>query len=164
MKKNMHYLLIAIAIIFLVSQLAINFFGAKVGKKAPDFEVELIDGTLFKLSDLRGEYVLLDFWGSWCAPCRKANPELVKFYKKYKDKVTIVTIALEKSDRHWKKAAEQDSFTWKHQIVDINQLVMLSKLARAYGVTDIPAKFLINPEGELLGQLSFEEMEKILTE
>ena len=138
------------------------FFYSKSGKSlpkgelAPDFEAELIDGTPFKLSDLRGKYVILDFWGSWCRPCRLENPRLASIYNKYKGKsfrdadgLEVVTVAMEKQDGAWERAAEMDGFTWKYQIVEQTMFVSLSGIARKYGVTEIPSKFLIDPDGNL---------------
>ncbi len=138
------------------------FFAASVGKQAPDFETTLVDGSSFKLSELRGGYVLLDFWGSWCPPCRRENPKLAALHHRYKEQLTIVTVALEKTKNSWKRAAEKDGFVWKHQIVSQNSFVMLSEIARSYGVTAIPTKFLIDPQGNIVGKLSFEEIATLL--
>ncbi|WP_219006762.1 TlpA family protein disulfide reductase [Aquimarina litoralis] len=133
------------------------------GEQAPDFEATLIDGSPFKLSDLQGTYVLLDFWGSWCPPCIKESPELVALHKKHSNQLTIVTVALEKNLKTWKKVADKYGYTWKHQIVNQNRFVLLSDIARKYGVSEIPTKFLISPDGTLLGMYSFEQIDKILT-
>ena len=139
------------------------------GAMAPDFETKLIDGTDFKLSELKGNYVILDFWGSWCGPCRKESPKLVALYNKYKDKkftdadnLLIVSIALEKNDDNWKVVADKMGFDWKHQVVEQSKFVRFSKLAQKYNVTDIPSKFLISPNGVLLSQTTLEEMEALL--
>lgn len=128
------------------------------GKQAPDFSASLIDGSGFQLSDLQGSYVLLDFWGSWCPPCRRDNPNLVALHQQfhnqsYKDasNFEVVTIALEKNERRWKKAAEKDGFTWKHQIVKTAKFVLTDPIARKYGVKDVPTKFLIDPTGKIIG-------------
>ncbi len=144
----------------------------KTGSTAPDFKAELIDGSAFELSDLRGNYVLLDFWGSWCPPCRRDNIGLTKLYDEFKDKsfatakgFEIVSIALEKNDKTWKKAAEKDGFNWPYQIVQKAKLVMTSPLALKYNVTNLPSKFLIDPDGNVIGaNLSYEELKKVLAE
>jgi len=135
-----------------------------MGDAAPDFETTLVDGTPFKLSNLKGGYVLLDFWGSWCPPCLKESPQLVALHKKYSDKLTIVSIALEKDQNSWKKVVSKYEYTWKNQIVNQNRFVMLSEIARKYGVTEIPAKFLISPDGKLIGNYSFEQIDRLLSD
>lgn len=162
MKKILGYIIVTIVLALTVFYISIEYFRAEEGAQAPDFEAQLIDGTELKLSQLKGKHVLLDFWGSWCAPCRQENKELARLHNKYKDDLTIVTVALEKDSLMWKKIAEQDGFAWKHQIVSYNKYVMLSPIARKYGVTKIPAKFLIAPDGTLLGQLSFQQIDSLL--
>ncbi len=144
--------------------------GASKGEIAPEISGQLIDGSEFNLSDLRGNYVLIDFWGSWCAPCRRENPKLVALYRKYNnqsftdaDGFEVVTIALEKNNRTWQNAAEKDGFNWEFQIVDEVKFVALSAYARFYGVTDLPSKFLINPNGELVGKVNFQTVEELLS-
>ncbi len=159
MKKLFQYLVLGAIIVSGIFYLYVKNSGVEDGEQAPDFETTLIDGTPFKLSNLQGKYILLDFWGSWCPPCRKESPKLVTLHKKYSDQLTIVTVALEKDGRHWKKASEKDGFVWKNQIVDQNRFVLMSSIARKYGVTEIPAKFLISPEGKLLGKVSFEQID-----
>lgn len=143
----------------------------KQGSLASDFTTQLIDGSSFTLSDLRGKYVLIDFWGSWCGPCHRENPKLVNTYNQFKgaefksaEGFEVVSIALEKTDDSWKKSADRYGFSWKYQIVEKAKFVMLSKLAQQYNVTDIPAKFLINPEGEIIGvNQKFTEIAEILS-
>lgn len=163
MSKFFTYAFLVVIIAAVGFYLKINYFSAVKGEEAPDFEAVLIDGTPFKMSELKGKYVILDFWGSWCPPCIKENPKLVELYQAHKDDVYIVTIALEKNLTTWKKAADKAGFSWKYQIVEENRFVMLSEIARKYGVTEIPAKFLISPEGKLVGKLSFEEIQHILS-
>ncbi len=159
--KLLKYLVLIIITIVVLFFVYIKFSGVNAGEIAPDFETTLVDGNTFRLSDLRGKYVLLDFWGSWCPPCRKENPKLVRLHEKYADQLVIVTVALEKDAVSWKKAVKKDGFVWVHQIVDQNKYVMMSSIARKYGVTEIPSKFLISPEGILLGRFSFQEIDNI---
>lgn len=126
---------------------------------APEIEAELIDGTAFKLSELRGEYVVLDFWGSWCGPCLRDIPKLVDLHSKYGDEVVLVTVAFERDDRRWKSVSEKAGFTWKHQIVEKAKILLASPISRAYGVSDIPAKFIVTPEGELISGMDFAQMD-----
>lgn len=163
MKKLLKYIVIIAILAIAGFYISVKYFGAEEGETAPDFEATLIDGSAFKLSELKGKYVLLDFWGSWCPPCRKENPQLAKLHDKYPDELSIVTVALEKDSLTWKKVADLDGFKWKHQIVNYNKFVMLSPVARKYGVTEIPAKFLIAPDGKLIGRLSFKQIDSVLT-
>jgi len=97
------------------------------------------------------------------SPCLKESPELVVLHKKHSEKLTIVSIALEKNGKSWRKAVAKYGYTWKNQIVDQNKFVMLSEIARKYGVSEIPAKFLISPEGKLMGRYSFEQIDDLLS-
>ncbi len=144
----------------------------KAGNIAPNFTAELINGEPFELDKLKGDYVLLDFWGSWCGPCRRDHPSLVKLFDEFSGKESakgesfhIVTVALEKNDRSWKKAADRGGFKWKYQIVQLSRAVLLSPVAQKYSVSNIPAKFLINPNGEIIGvNQSYDEIKSILSQ
>jgi len=148
------------------------FTGAGDGETAPDFTAELIDGSEYSLSDSRGHYVLLDFWGSWCGPCLKDSPQLVAMSNKYQNvkfdenaELHIVTVALEKKGEAWNRAANRFGFDWKRQIVHHHKIVMASPIANDYGVLDMPAKFLIDPDGNIVtGKATFEEIDSFLEE
>ena len=165
-------LILWVVLLLIVFFLFIRSPDSKKGSTAPDFETELISGESFKLSDLRGNYVLLDFWGSWCAPCLRESPELVELYKDYGDKsfndadsFHVVSVALEKSSSLWKRAADRAGYNWKHQIVQESKIVLLSSIAQKYAVSEIPAKFLIDPDGNIIGvNQKFDEIRKILSE
>ena len=136
----------------------------KQGKSAPEIEATLLNESLFKLSDLQGKYVLLDFWGSWCPPCRKDNPNLVALYDKYNSSgLEIVSVALEKNEKSLKKAILNDGLRWPYHIMRTSRLVATDALALKYGVTDLPTKFLIDPKGNIIGvNLSKDEISQIL--
>ena len=151
--------------LIVVFALALGFTSCNSGGSknlAPEIEAELIDGTPFKLSELRGEYVVLDFWGSWCGPCLRDIPRLMELYAKYGDRVVFVSVAFEKNDKRWKSVADKAGFTWKHQIVEEAKILLASPISRAYGVADIPAKFIVTPEGELISGMNFEQMDAYL--
>lgn len=151
--------------LIVVFALALGFTSCNSGGSknlAPEIEAELIDGTPFKLSELRGEYVVLDFWGSWCGPCLRDIPRLMELYAKYGDRVVFVSVAFEKNDKRWKSVADKAGFSWKHQIVEEAKILLASPISRAYGVADIPAKFIVTPEGELISGMNFEQMDAYL--
>jgi len=163
MKKALVIIIPALFVIYYACYFYVQNSGAGKGEIAPDFQTELIDGSSFKLSDLRGGYVLLDFWGSWCGPCRKESPNLVALHTRHGHHLTIVSVALEKNAESGRLAAIQDGYIWKTQIVEQSSLVMLSEIARKYGVSEIPAKFLISPEGEILPSRSFAEIDDFMS-
>lgn len=149
-------------ILLLFSVFLVAGCAPKNNSEAPEIKTELIDGTPFKLSDLRGEYVVLDFWGSWCGPCLAEAPELVKLHKKFGNQVTFVSIAFEKNGKRWKQTAERLGMNWKYQAVEISPVLLGSGIARDYGVSDIPAKFIVTPEGKLVSGMDFKQMEEYL--
>ncbi len=119
------------------------------GKPAPDFEEMKPDGTTMKLSDLRGQVVLLDFWASWCGPCRRENPNVVRLYEKYKEQgFTVMSVSLDKDKTRWLAAIEQDHLSWPNHVSDLNQ--WSSKVARLYDVSGIPFTVLIDREGNII--------------
>ena len=123
------------------------------GEKAPHFSVMLQDGTSLSLTDLEGQYVLLDFWGSWCGPCRAQNPQWVALYDQYEGPdFTIVSVGVEKDKVRWEKAIQSDGLTWRYQILDqvTNLHFFNSPLAQLYGVKQLPTVFLLNPNGVII--------------
>ena len=160
--------IVKIALLVALGIVVVGFFyikskAANEGDPAPEISAKLVDGTSFKLSDLQGDYVLLSFWGSWCGPCRVKTPELIRFHQKYESKLKVVSVALEKDAKAGVAVAKQDGFTWKYQIVEESQFVMMSSTAQDYGVSSIPTMFLISPEGKLLGEKSLNEIEEIIS-
>jgi len=119
------------------------------GKMAPDFTEAMPDGEMLSLSDLRGKVVLLDFWASWCGPCRRENPNVVALYNKYKDKgFTVMSVSLDKDKAKWLKAIENDNLTWPNHVSDLQ--FWQSKAAKLYGVSGIPFTVLIDQEGKII--------------
>jgi peroxiredoxin len=109
-----------------------------------------VDGTELKLSDLRGKVVLVDFWASWCRPCRLANPEVVALYAKYKDQgFEILGISLDRNTAAWEKAIEKDNLTWYH-VSDLKG--WQNAAAQLYGVRSIPQTLLIDEEGKIIAR------------
>jgi len=137
-----------------------------VGKTAPDFEELGLDRkTKIKLSDLRGQVVLIDFWASWCGPCRKENPNVVRIYEKYKkDGFTIMSVSLDKDLNKWKKAIEIDRLSWPNHVSDLGG--WQSKVSRLYEVGSVPFTVLIDKKGKIIrtnlrGYALEKELEKI---
>jgi peroxiredoxin len=120
------------------------------GKEAPDFEELMLDGkTKMKLSDLRGKVVLIDFWASWCGPCRKENPNVVKTYDKYKNEgFTIMSVSLDRDKAAWQAAIEKDNLKWPNHVSDLQQ--WSSKVAQLYQVKGIPFTVLVDKEGKII--------------
>jgi thiol-disulfide isomerase/thioredoxin len=156
----MKYFLIGLGLLILIL-LGFRIFtkgeGVKIGNQAPEIQEKLIDGSEFALSDLQGKYVLLDFWGSWCAPCRRENPKLVALYNEFstqnseENKFEIVSIALEKRTGSAEQVIQKDNLNWKYHIISLSRIVLLSPLANQYNVTEVPSKYLINPDGKIIG-------------
>lgn len=121
-----------------------------VGSEAPDIALENPNGEVVKLSSLRGNVVLIDFWASWCKPCRMENPNVVRMYKQYNPKgFEIYGVSLDKSRDAWLKAIEQDGLTWTH-VSDLQ--FWQSAGAKLYNVTAIPKTFLIDKDGTIIGK------------
>lgn len=137
----------------------------KIGQAAPDISLPGPDGKVRALSSLKGKVVLLDFWASWCGPCRRANPGVVEIYKKYKNKgFEVFSVSLDGADprrggdameemkedgkRKWKAAIQQDGLVWDNHVSDL--LHWGSAPAATYGVNAIPKTFLIDREGKII--------------
>ena len=124
-----------------------NSSGTRV---APEIALKNPDGVDMKLSSLRGQYVLIDFWASWCMPCRRENPNVVRLYNKYKNKgFTIFSVSLDKDAEAWKEAIEKDGLVWPNHVSDLLQ--WNSPLPQLYGFSGIPHTVLVNPEGNIIG-------------
>ena len=129
----------------------INLFPPIEGAVVPDIVMKSPEGKTYKLSDLRGQVVLLDFWASWCGPCRRENPVVVEAYHKYKDKgFTIFSVSLDGDLQRWKTAIEQDHLEWPYHVSDLQKWG--NRAAKKYKVTGIPASFLIGKDGTLLAK------------
>jgi peroxiredoxin len=118
------------------------------GMPAKDFSQPDVNGKMVSLSSMRGKYVLIDFWASWCGPCRGENPNVVAAYNKFKNKnFTILGVSLDDNKDKWLKAVEQDGLTWT-QVSDLKGWE--NAAAQDYGVRGIPANFLVDPNGNIV--------------
>jgi len=131
--------------------------GLNIGNKAPDITEKGIDGKDITLSSLKGKLVLIDFWASWCPPCRRENPTVVGVYNQYKDSkfkngsgYTVFSVSLDKDKAAWEEAIITDKLTWEYHVSDLKG--WYSKYAGIYEVRGIPSNFLIDGEGVIIGK------------
>jgi peroxiredoxin len=124
--------------------------GLQVGTAAPEISLPTAEDKVVTLSSLKGKYVLVDFWASWCGPCRKENPNVVAAYNKFKDKnFTILGVSLDDDKEKWQAAIEKDGLPWTH-VSDLKGWESIA--ARTYSVESIPTNFLVNPEGKIVAR------------
>ena len=146
-----------------IDLLIANLEQVQPGKPAPDFTFETPKGDSFTLSSLRGKYVLLDFWASWCPDCRKENPQLVTLYQKYKNKpFTMVGVSIDEDKERWKAAVEKDGLVW-HQVIAKN--AWEDEVTKAYAIRWIPTGILIDPQGVIVSRsIDLKSLESKLAE
>jgi thiol-disulfide isomerase/thioredoxin len=164
--KGSYWYLIIIAAVLLYYAGRYIYFMPKYGsgQDAPGFTAQLMNGEEFSLSNLRGQYVLLEFWGSWCGPCRQENPLIVQLYQRYREEAfTVVSIGIETSADRWKRAIQYDGLEWDYHIGQFNNFK--SEIAQLYGVRQLPTKYLIDPKGQIIAvNPTIVEVEEILSE
>lgn len=127
----------------------------------PDFSAETLTGESFSLNDLKGDYVFIDFWGSWCGPCRRSNPLLRSIYETYKEvhfeeakSFQLVSIGVEKSKGAWLQAIENDQLDWPFHILDLSENLRFfdAPIASLYKIKEVPSTYLIGPDGKVLAR------------
>ncbi len=135
-----------------------------VGQQVPELTFPNLKGENIQLSKIaKDRIVLLDFWASWCRPCRQANPRLVKIYNDYKDRkfknakngFTIVSVSLDQNKAAWEKAVADDKLEWEYHMSDLGG--WNAEPAAVYGVQFVPQAFLVGPDGKILAKYQFAE-------
>lgn len=130
--------------------------GLNIGDKVPDLKMTSPDGKEYSIYDLKGKMVLIDFWASWCSPCRRENPNVVKAYNEFKDKnfkngegFTVFGVSLDKDKASWEKAIKDDGLIWPYHVSDL--MHWKSEAAKLFKVRGIPTNFLIDGDGIIIG-------------
>ena len=131
--------------------------GLNIGNKAPELAYDNPQGKKMKLSSLKGKLVLIDFWASWCGPCRRENPNLVSAYQKYTKKnfqqgkgFEIYSLSLDKNEKAWVKAINQDQLFWQYHVSDLGG--WQSEGSKKYGIRSIPSNVLIDGKGIIVAK------------
>ena len=135
----------------------------KPGTEAPEIALSTIDGKQFTLKSLRGKYVVLDFWASWCPDCRKDIPKVKEMYERYGKKVVFVGVSFDTDHNRWSDCIANTQMTWLH----VSELKRMreAEISKTYGVQWIPSMTLIGPDGKvILSTVVIERMEKALSE
>lgn len=142
------------------------------GTPAPAISAQLIDGSSFELTQLKGQYVLLDFWGSWCGPCRQQSPALRRLHQSFRqasftdgEGLAIVSIGIEKDSSRWQRAIQADQLNWPYHIMDASDNLRFfnSPIAQAYGIKEVPTSYLLNPQGDIIGvNMEPDQVERLL--
>ena len=160
--KRLNVILFAVAALFIMfafikAQPSGNVEGTEVGNIAPDLKFKDPDGNIRDLNSLRGNIVLVDFWASWCGPCRMENPNVVATYKKYKDSkfkgangFKIFSVSLDNNATSWAGAIKQDGLIWPDHVSDLKG--WQSAAAAMYGVNSIPTNFLLDSKGVIIAK------------
>ena len=118
-------------------------------KPAPEIALNTPEGNELRLSSLKGKVVLIDFWASWCGPCRKENPNVIRLYNKYKNKgFTIYSVSLDEDGQKWKDAIEMDGLVWPNHVSDLKG--WQTPLTQVYGFNSIPHTVLVDRKGNII--------------
>ncbi len=158
MKKSLSMLALIMGLFFTAHAQQYGNEFIKIGQKAPELAFSNPDGKSMRLSEInKGHYVLLDFWASWCGPCRMSNPGLVKMYNEYSNKkmkggkkFTVVSFSLDQNKEAWVAAIKKDGLNWSNHMSDLKG--WQSAAAQLYGLQFIPQAMLLDPNGNIVAK------------
>ncbi len=154
--KKIHFILF-LPLLLLFSSFYKQDTGIALGNTAPEIALHDPTGKVLKLSSLRGKYVILDFWASWCPPCRRANPGLVRIYKEFNTMdfengkgMAVFSVSLDKEKDQWVGAISADKLEWQHHVSDL--MGWNSSVVYMYHVESIPSNFVLDGDGKIIAK------------
>lgn len=161
MKLKITYLLLLVLFVVVIGR----YFYFKPtfleNDKVPDFSAKTLSGSIFRLKDFRGSYVFIDFWGSWCGPCRRENPKLRAVYEKFKNSkfieansFQVVSIGIENSKSAWLQAIRNDGLNWPYHIIDLSESLRFfdAPVSSLFKIKEVPTTYLIGPDGKVMAR------------
>lgn len=165
---------LSIALVIIMGRFAFMLPSVSTGQDVPAIQGALLDGDAFDIKDLRGNYVLVDFWGSWCGPCLVEMPKIKSLYDKYEhatftdaDGFFLLNVAIESNADSWRRAIDRFDLSWKYHLADMTTSFKFidSPIAKEFGVKQVPSKFLLDKNGVIISvNESVETLDDFLAE